>query len=402
MATYYDKLEIEKSATPEEIKKAYKRLAFKWHPDKNPDDREGSEEKFKEISNAYKILSEPDTREKYDRFGEDGLQESGMPSNFDPFDIFRQMGGNFNFPGMHQQQEEQNRVGPDQKRELGVPLDTLYVGQVNTINLTKNIKCSGCDGVGTPTKEGFEKCNMCDGKGKVIRIQQMGPFQQQVITACVKCQQTGKIIKSDMKCKKCNGNKTEQHVKKIEYYISPGSRQGDAIVLKGDANWIPPFKEAGDFIFIIREDPPINPKCRLKRQCENLILQLDISLKEALCGFSTTIEHLAGRTLEVKYNGVIHPDKQMMIKEQGMPIKGRDILKGDLIINFNIIFPDKLSTERIKYLEKVLPNAPVLPASKPGQIECKIIPVDNTNRASSRREFSGDEDEGTGVQCAQQ
>ena len=131
-------------------------------------------------------------------------------------------------------------------------------------------------------------------------------------------------------------------------------------------------------------------------------MQLDISLKEALCGFSTNIEHLAGRTLEVKYNGVIHPDKQMMIKEQGMPIKGRDILKGDLIINFNIIFPDKLSTERIKYLEKVLPNAPVLPPSKPGQIECKIIPVDNTNRASSHREFSGDEDGNTGVQCAQQ
>ena len=413
--SYYDILGVDKNCSEDELKKSYRKLAFKWHPDKNPDNKEEAEDKFKEISKAYQVLSDKDTRRNYDQYGEEGL--NGIQEGFDPFDLFKRASGAFgggqgifnHFFGNNE--EEQLKQSPDQYRELKVSLDVLYKGQEHKFKLTKEIRCSACNGEGTPTNDGFQACVSCAGKGMKVNLRKMGPFTQQIISPCEICNKTGKTIKESMKCKKCNATKIEIFTKIAEFYIEPGTREGDKIILRGDANWIPPYQEAGNFILVVREKGPINKECLLKREGENLILNKNISLVEALCGISFSIVHLANRILNIDYDKIIKPNEPMIVKGEGMPIKEKinSSIKGDLIINFNIIFPENLNEERKKYLNKILPkinskkynpstNDIIIP------VNLEVIVQNNQNNyyQKQNQDEVEDETENPGIQCAQQ
>jgi len=417
--SYYDILGVDKNCSEDELKKSYRKLAFKWHPDKNPDNKEEAEDKFKEIAKAYQVLSDKDTRRNYDQYGEEGL--NGIQQDFDPFDLFKRASGAFgggqgifnHFFGNNE--EQQSKQSPDQYRELKVSLDVLYKGQEHKFKLTKEIRCSGCNGEGTPTNEGFQACVSCAGKGMKVTLRKMGPFAQQIVSPCEICNKTGKTIKEDMKCKKCNAIKIETYTKIVEFYIEPGSREGDKIILRGDANWMPPYQESGNFILVVREKKTINTQCLLKREGENLILNKNISLVEALCGTSFSIVHLANRILNIDYDKIIKPNEPMIVKGEGMPIKEKKSTKGDLIINFNIIFPENLNEERKKYLNKLLPkinskkynpttNDIIIP------VNLEVMKQNNYNQHNQHNQnnYYQDEDEdeneqeNPGIQCPQQ
>ena len=160
---HYITLGINENATQDQIKKSYRKLAMKWHPDKNPDNKEDAEERFKEISKAYQVLSDETLRDKYDKYGEEGLNSS-PGADIDPFDIFRQAGFSFGLNNMfspfqqQQQRHPQQVKGPDHHKEIPILLDDLYQGKVLRINLTKQNKCGNCNGVGTLKSDGLMNC----------------------------------------------------------------------------------------------------------------------------------------------------------------------------------------------------------------------------------------------------
>ena len=366
MTNYYDLLGVAKDASQSDIKKAYRKKAMKWHPDKNQNNREEAEQKFKEIGKAYNVLSDENSRRNYDQFGEEGLKNMPNMSNFNPFDIFSQFGGmggmggmgNFqdlfgNNRGNHNPSQPRQGKGPHIQHLLNLHLKHLYSGKRIKLKMKKNIKCTTCNGIGCLNPNDIKTCDLCNGMGKISQIRRMGNMIQKTVQPCYKCNGTGKIIPDDKKCPTCKGEKKLFQEKLIEFDVVPGSNNGDKIILYGEGNWDPQFTEAGDLIIIINEKKDKSNK--MYKEGEHLNLKVDINLKESLCGLDMIIKHLDDRPIRIKYDKVIKPGEILKIVGEGMPIKGQNSF-GDLLITFNIIFPEKISTQRKDYLLKVLPN----------------------------------------------
>lgn len=365
----YQELGVEKTASTEEIKKAYKKLALKYHPDRNLNNKDAAEEKFKKVSSAYDVLSNPEKREMYDKYGLEGIKSmnEGMGGGA-PFDIFEQFfgggagggpfgggggpfgggGGPFGgpFSGFPR---NMSRKGQDRVEKIEVTLEDLYTNKTIKINLKKKVMCSACNGRGG---KNVTKCDQCNGSGSIMRIQQLGPGMiQQSSQICGKCRGTGKAMKPGDECKECNGSKFVYRSKTIEINLTKGMKHGDKIVKAGEGNYTPDMDDPGDLIFILIEKPhPI-----FKRDGNNLIIKKNILLIESLCGYSFTLKHLDGRDLLIKTNKIIDPYSKRIIRNEGFEsVSGK---RGDLIINFNIKFPSNLSDERKNYLKKILPKA---------------------------------------------
>ncbi|XP_065727347.1 dnaJ homolog subfamily A member 4 isoform X3 [Phocoena phocoena] len=217
---YYDILGVKPSASPEEIKKAYRKLALKYHPDKNPDEGE----KFKLISQAYEVLSDPKKRDIYDQGGEQAIKEggSGSPSFSSPMDIFDMF-----FGGGGRMARE--RRGKNVVHQLSVTLEDLYNGVTKKLALQKNVICEKCEGVGGK-KGSVEKCPVCKGRGMQIHIQQIGPgMVQQIQTVCIECKGQGERINPKDRCESCSGAKVIREKKIIEVHVEKGEvvKHGD-------------------------------------------------------------------------------------------------------------------------------------------------------------------------------
>lgn len=356
---YYKTLGVSKDASTEDIKKAYKKLALKHHPDRNKDNKEESEEKFKEISEAYKVLSDPEQRKKYDTFGKDFVQNNGQGGgDFDPRTMFESMfkgGGGFPFGnlfgGGHGGRQQVRKV-PPQELVLRIELNDLYNGTTKTLRVSKMTCCNKCQGKGGANESSVITCDKCDGKGQVVKVKHMGPsFIQQFVEKCNKCHGKGKYIKAGEECVKCGGRKFSNTEKHIKLEIKPGSKNGDRIILHGEGDWDPDYVQTRDLIVVINETPGPNG---MNRQGQHLFLKIKISLVEALCGFEKIIKHLDDRHLLIKMERIIKPNEKIVIKDEGMNLQ--NMKKGDLIIKFIIDFPNELSNERKKYLKQILPG----------------------------------------------
>ncbi|XP_070762754.1 dnaJ homolog subfamily A member 4 isoform X3 [Enoplosus armatus] len=208
---YYDLLGVRPNASAEEIKKSYRKLALKYHPDKNPNEGE----KFKLISQAYEVLSDPGKRDLYDQGGEQAIKEGGMSGGTSPMDMF-----NMFFGGGGRMQRE--RRGKNVVHQLGVTLEEMYNGSTRKLGLQKNVICEKCDGYGGK-KGAMEKCSNCKGKGVQIKVQQIGPGMiQQIQSMCADCQGQGEKINSKDRCKNCNGHKVERKKKILEVNVDKG------------------------------------------------------------------------------------------------------------------------------------------------------------------------------------
>tara|TARA_Y100001970_G_scaffold186363_1_gene226679 strand:+ start:18130 stop:19305 length:1176 start_codon:yes stop_codon:yes gene_type:complete len=376
----YNILGVNKNATKIEIKKAYRKLAMKYHPDKNKDS--DSEEKFKEISGAYEILGDDDKRKRYDSFGEEGINSRRGGNPF---------GGFSNIFGF----SSNNRVSKNRVEKINVSLEDIYNSKPLNINLNKKIKCTLCNGRGGMFDTSVIKCDKCNGQGKVMRVIQIGPGMiQQVVQPCNNCKQTGKIIKNGEECTRCDGKKLETIKKNIDISLL-GVSDGDKIVIHGEANEDISCEETGDLILVIVEKK--NEKFR--REGNDLYIKQKILLSEALCGVKFIIEHMDERKIYVEHNDIITPGMKKMIVNEGMVDKNG--FSGNLVIEFDIVFPKKLDSERKNYLGKLLPRRKMNASSENCQSVLLSDYVNNQNDDKQKEDFFSEEHH-EGIQCAQQ
>ncbi|KAJ2082339.1 DnaJ-like protein xdj1 [Coemansia sp. RSA 988] len=325
LRSYYDVLEIEETATDTEIKRAYRRLAKVYHPDKNPT----GAELFKEISHAYETLSDPNKRAAYDRFGERG----GPDDMFDGFGM-GDMGEGFFDPHMFADGDPAPRT---ESHPLNVTLEDMFRGKKMRVRLVRSIICKHCKGIGG-RKSVLRECFTCTGRGVRMTSRQVAPglfSQAQVV--CSACNGSGKVVPDSHKCRKCKGSGTTDEKDTVEIHVEPGVRDGQKIVLggKGDQR---PGQQPQDLVFVLHQEP----HSTFTRAGDDLSVKAQIDLAEALCGFSRTLlTHLDGRLMEVSHqSGVIKPDDVLCIRNKGMPQEKRPQNRGDLFIVFDIKFPD--------------------------------------------------------------
>lgn len=355
---YYDILGVSKDASSDEIKKAYKKLAMKYHPDRNKDNKEEAEAKFKEISVAYNILSDSEKKTMYDRFGKDGLQ-GGMPSNFNPNDLFADLfggnnGGSSPFANMFGGNRYGNHQPPNKKIPVNITLEESYNGVVKEIPVNVNKKCGKCNGTGSKSKKSYT-CSKCNGNGHQVKSQQLGPFQfaQQMIP-CDECSQQGFTqIPINDKCDDCVGNKCLLKSLKIRITLSPGMIDNQVISKESIGDYDPKTKTLSDIDFIIT----IINTTFFKREGINLVFTKQITLGDSLCGINFAIKHIKGEMIHIKYNNIIKHGDSLICKEYGMPnisYPQNGDKYGDLIIRFDIIYPQSIKEEYKTYLTRML------------------------------------------------
>lgn len=374
---YYSILGVDKNANQDDIKKSYRKLAVKWHPDKNKEP--GATDMFKKIGEAYDILSDPEKRKVYDQFGKDGLNNRGM--NFDPNDMFNifenvfgkqspfGMSGMFSQgmfppgmfpPGMFQQgnmqQHQQNIEIVEQ-----IKLKDIFTGKNIRKEFNRNSICTHCKGTGSD--DGVERiCKTCNGKKLVQQQTRMGPMISVSTIQCPSCKGSGSASGSHM-CKKCNGSKLINDTHSIDINIPIGCADGEIYVIENVGNIDLSSKKRGTVIVKISVEQDekfirnavINGKIRIDGA--DLLMQMNITLAESLCGFTKTIKHIDGRDITFSIKNIIKNGELYTINGEGLPSKtnGR---KGNLHILFNIEYMQSLSFEKRKALWEILMDKP--------------------------------------------
>lgn len=389
----YDELGVDPSATTEQIKKAYRKLALKYHPDKNPDEPE----KFKNISAAFEILGDEKKRSIYDKYGEEGLKEGGGGEFHNPFDIFDMFFGGGG--GRSRRNPGEKMRGRDTVHQMKVSLEDLYNGTTRQLAVQKNVICSACNGIGG--KEGsVQKCDNCNGTGMDIRMRQIGPgMVQQIQQPCRQCNQTGEKIKEKDRCKTCNGKKVEKQRKILKCEIDKGMKDGQKLTFSGEGDQAPDI-EAGDIVIVLDE----KEHHLFKRQGSDLHIKLDIELADALCGFTRCIKTLDNRTLVIRSHPgeVIRPKEMKCVVDEGMPTYSNPTEKGRLVIDFNINFPKDgwINPKDLISLEKCLPACEkyvIADISEEVHLsKCEDVPPSSHHGSSYYEE---DDPRGQGVQC---
>jgi DnaJ family protein A protein 2 len=394
----YEVLGIAKSATPDEIKKAFRKLAVKHHPDKG-----GDPEKFKDINAAHEILSNPEKREIYDKYGLEGLKDGG--GGGDPFDLFSGLFGGGRRGGGAQRQESK-KVKPMLK-ELKVTLSDIYLGKLKTITYKRHKTCEPCNGKGG---KDAKKCTKCKGVGIVEKIVQLGPgFISSQRAPCPDCGGEGMSYDKKDQCKACKGQKIVEEEKTIEVPIEQGCPNDHHVQFTGEGNEIPGAL-AGDLIvkFVVEKHPVF------ERIGADLHIKKTISLYEALTGVSFSLEHLDGSKITIASapGEVISPGQRKQLKKKGMSYHKDSMSHGNLYITFDIEFPKKIGDGGAELLGKVLPvpKTNVDKSAKALILEDFDASGQNTNAEGGRGRARGDDDEddegmprgGQRVQCAQQ
>lgn len=343
--TLYDVLSIDKEASLSQIKMAYRKLALKYHPDKNPSPE--AKEIFRKISNAYDILSDPEKRKQYDFLGENvDLSELGT-EGFDPIQMFQDM--------LDRENDTPNVYG-----EVKVSLEDLYTGCQIKKTFSRFTLCIKCNGKGT--RDGKDhSCDKCKGQGELLVEAVIGAEDKKVVTEeCTVCE--GKGIDPSVKtCKKCKGNVCSKEKIKVLVDIPPGAYDGYVILIEGKGNSVP----KSDRLDKIKKGEKMNKRSDLEivvveKQHEkflrdvpqNLMYEMDIEFIESICGFRRKIKHLSGQKLVIVHKEPIGSGDYLVLKKKGMPYidkKG----KGDMFIHINVRKPS-LDKKQIRSIWKIL------------------------------------------------
>nr|CCA16075.1 conserved hypothetical protein [Albugo laibachii Nc14] len=340
---YYETLGVSRDATQSEIKRAFRKLSLKHHPDKNPGVKD-AQVKFAEVASAYDVLSDEKRKAQYDQFGEEGLRGDHDQEGHDPFDIFSQFFGG----GRRRRSDEPSR-GPDTVIPLRVSLKDTYVGKTLQVSFRRETLCTHCHGTGAAHEEDVHQCHACNGRGVVIKHRQVGAgFVQQIQTTCEKCSGKGKIWTST--CPICGGRKVVMTDLQFDVEIAPGAPEGTVYEFEGYGDELP-GQEAGNLQFQLITNPdPVS------RDGNDLWMDLKIALREALVGFEKTFEHLDGHKVTLKRDEVTPPRFVAVIKNEGMPIQD-STESGDLHIKIFVEFPDHLTEEQKEGLRAMFAKA---------------------------------------------
>ncbi len=357
---FYEILGVERSANADQIKKAYRKAAIKFHPDKNPGDKE-SEEKFKEAAEAYDVLSNDEKRARYDRFGHAGMggAASGGAGGFGGFggggfsmdDIFSQFGDIFggHYGGSRSSYSQGGRRvnrGTDIRIKVKLNLQEIAEGVTKKVKISKLIACDGgCGGTGAKNSTAYATCSTCGGSGVVSRVENsfFGRIQTQGV--CPTCNGTGKVITE--KCDKCHGVGAIRGEEVVEIAIPAGVGEGMVLNVQGKGNAAQQGGVNGDLHVVIVEERDEE----LLRDGNDLIHNLNIPVTTAILGGSVEVPTIDGRA-KIKIPAGTHAGKVLRLAGKGIPeLNGYG--KGDILVVVDITIPSKLSTEEKKLVEKL-------------------------------------------------
>ncbi len=357
---YYEILAVSKGSSADEIKKAYRKTAMQYHPDRNPGDK-AAEEKFKEAAEAYEVLNDADKKAQYDRFGHNAFAGgrggggfSGGGMNMD--DIFSQFGdifgnsdaggfGSFFGGGGRRSSSGSGTRGSNLRVKMKLNFEEIANGVTKTIKVKKNIKCTTCSGSGAKDKNSLQTCGTCSGSGQVRRVQNTFLGQMQTVTTCPTCAGEGSTITA--KCTSCKGIGTNYGEETVTVDIPAGVQEGMQLSVTGRGNAGERGGNAGDLIVVIEEET--HPQ--LTRDGLNVGYDLHISFPDAVFGTQLEVPTIDGKA-KIKIPAGTQSGKIFRLKGKGFPnINGYD--KGDQLIQVNVWTPQHISNDEKAMLDKM-------------------------------------------------
>jgi molecular chaperone DnaJ len=352
---YYEILGINKNATAEEIKKAYRKKAIEHHPDKNPGDKT-AEEKFKEAAEAYDVLSDPNKKARYDQYGHAGMSSSGggggygggfQGGSMNMEDIFDQFGDIFGFSGGGSRSSRRRHVnrGSNIRIKVKLTLEEIAEGATKKVKINKYVSCDSCHGSGAKNSTSVKKCSTCNGSGQVAQVQNTILGRMQTVTTCPSCGGEGTVIAD--KCTKCFGDGVIRGEEVVEIKIPAGVEHDMQLSMSGRGNAGPRKGLPGDLLIVIEEEE--HP--HFKRDGQNIIYDLALNFADAALGTSVDIPTL-GSKAKIKIDPGTQSGKVLRLKGKGLP-SINSYGRGDQLIIVNIYTPTKLTTEEKKTLEQL-------------------------------------------------
>ena len=369
---YYEVLGVDKTASAEDIKKAYRKKAIQYHPDKNPGDKE-AEEKFKEAAEAYEVLSDPQKRQRYDQFGMAGMQGQGgwtsggmsMEDIFSHFgDIFQGAGfdlgdiGEMFMGGGSRSRGQRVRRGSDLRGRVSLTLEEIAKGCEKKIKVRRLVECKDCHGTGSADGQ-TETCPTCKGTGRVTRAQRGIFGMMQVQSACDTCGGEGRIIKQ--KCPKCGGQGVVRDEEVITVTIPAGVMGGMQLTVPGKGNAAPRGGVPGDLLVLIEEQEHKD----FIRQESDIIYNLLLDMPTAVLGGQVQIPTLSG-DVKITITPGTQSGKVLRMRGKGLPRidqYGRRYGEGDLLINVGVYIPEKLTKDERKLIEQLQDSPNIAPGS---------------------------------------
>ena len=351
---YYEVLGLQKGASEDEIKKAFRKMAMKYHPDRNPGDKE-AEEKFKEVNEAYSILSDPDKKDKYDRFGFAGVDPSAGGAGFGGFggagfggfeDIFGDLFGGMFGGGGSARRRNGPMKGKDLQKAIEIPFEEAAFGAKKTIKLNKYVKCEDCRGSGAAQGTSKKTCPHCNGTGQVKTTQRtpFGMFQN--VTSCDNCKGTGEIVEKP--CPKCGGLGKYKKEVKVSVDIPAGVDNDSVISLRGQGGPGVNGGPDGDLYIIIS----VKPHKLFKRNGNDLYLDIPISFSQAALGDDIEVPTLTER-VKYKVPAGTQPGTTFRLKGKGITSHIRGTRTGDLYVTVKLEVPTKLTAKQKKAVENM-------------------------------------------------
>lgn len=353
---YYEILGVDKGADKTTIKKAYRKVAMKYHPDKNPDNKE-AEEKFKEAAEAYEVLSDEDKKARYDRYGHAGVggNSGGFSGGMNMDDIFSQFGDIFgdggspfeSFFGGRSSGRTRSRgqKGSNIRIKLGLTLEEIQTGVTKKVKVNKQNTCTSCNGSGAKDTTSVKVCSTCEGGGYVRQVRSTFLGQMQTTTACPSCSGSGKQITAT--CKSCKGEGREMDKTEIEIEIPAGVQEGMQLSMRAKGNAGKNGGPSGDLLIVIEE----KQHEKFSRDGQNVIYDLFLNFADAALGTKVEVPTLDGK-VKIKVPAGTPAGKIFRLKDKGLP-SVQAYGTGDQLINVNIWTPKKLTSEEKNMLEKM-------------------------------------------------
>ncbi len=339
---YYDLLGVPKNASHDEIKRAFRRLAMKYHPDKNRED--GAEERFKEVNEAYEVLSDPERRAVYDRFGHAGA-ESPFARTFEGFDI-----GGFGdifdaFFGGARSRRRQPQRGGDLRYRLALTFEEAVFGTAKEVEMSREEACSRCNGLRAEPGSEPRKCPVCNGSGEIRRAQRSIFGQFINVTTCDRCGGEGRVV--DKPCHQCHGSGHEKKTHKLEVRIPAGVEEGTQIRIGGEGEMGAYGGGRGNLYVVLS----VQEHALFKREGDDILLDLDVSFTQAALGDEVTIPTLDGDK-PLKIPAGTQSGHLFVLKTQGVPhVRGGG--RGDMVVRASIVTPKHLSDEQKRLLKEL-------------------------------------------------
>lgn len=357
---YYEILGVTKSASADEIKKAYRKVAMQYHPDRNPGDK-AAEEKFKEAAEAYEVLSDQDKRAQYDRFGHAGVSGNGRGGfgggagmNMD--DIFSQFGDIFgddifgSFFGGQARGGGGGRGrgsrGSNLRIKIKLTFEEMAKGATKTVKVKKYVGCTTCGGNGAKDKNAFQKCTTCGGSGQVRKVSNTFLGQMQTVATCPSCNGEGSTITN--KCGNCKGDGRVYGEETVTMDIPAGVQEGMQLNMQGKGNAGERGGMPGDLIILIEEEAHE----QLQREGLNVVYDLHISIPDAVFGAQVEVPTIDGKA-KIKIPAGTQGGKIFRLKGKGFPSVNNSYEKGDQLIHVNVWIPQQVSAEEKAMIEKL-------------------------------------------------